>query len=209
VLEDYAGLSEGLLALYQATGEERWLRQAGALLTTARRDFGDGAGGYFDTSREAEPLLTRPRDPADNASASGWTQLTGALLTYAALTGDDEARQAAQASLSALLAHPTAGHPRFFGWGLAVLEAALAGPIEVAVIGEPGGTLHRIAMASPSPGLVVAVGPGARGEVYPALLSHRSAEGGPTAFVCRAFACELPTTDPAALAQRLGSRVQR
>jgi hypothetical protein len=110
--------------------------------------------------------------------------------------------------MSALLAHPTARHARFFGWGLAVLEAALAGPLEVAVIGEAGGNLHRIAMASPSPGLVVAVGPG-HGEEYPALLSQRTAEGGPTAFVCRAFTCELPTTDPAELAQRLSSRIQR
>ena len=79
--------------------------------------------------------------------------------------------------------------------GLAVLEGLIAGPLEVAVIGEPGCELHRRALAGTSPGLAVAVGPA--GSQYPQLLRDRPAIAGqPTAYVCRDFVCELPTTDP-------------
>ena len=195
VLEDYGGAAEGMLTLYQAVGDTAWLDCAADLIRTARRDFDDGAGGFYDTAAEAERLLTRPRDPSDKAAPSGWSLITGAMATLGALTGDGELRAAAEASMAALLAHPVASQPRFFGWGLAVLEGLIAGPLEVAVIGEPGCELHRRALAGTSPGLAVAVGPA--GSQYPQLLRDRPAIGGqPTAYVCRDFVCALPTTDP-------------
>ncbi len=202
LLEDYGGMAEGFLALYQAGGEVRWLDGAASLLTAARRSFGDGRGGFFDTAGDAEPLLTRPRDPSDNATPSGWALVTGALVTLGALTGDTETRSAAEASMTRLLAHPVAEQARFFGWGLAVLEAMIAGPLEVAVIGEVGGPLHRAAAAGTSPGLVVAAAES--GASHPALLANRGqVAGSPAAYVCRNFTCELPTTDADALSLRV------
>jgi uncharacterized protein YyaL (SSP411 family) len=194
VLEDYGGVAEGLLTLYQASGEVRWLDTAAALIDTARRDFADGRGGFYDTSIDAEPLLTRPRDPADHPVPSGWSLLTGAMVTIGALTGDPETTAAAHASMSALLAHPAGGDPRFSGWAMAVREAMLVGPLEVAVIGEAGGPLHRAAMSGTSPGLVVAVGEAHA--LHPPLLAQRTAlDSNGTAYVCRNFTCGLPTTD--------------
>ncbi|MGH3157100.1 MAG: thioredoxin domain-containing protein, partial [Streptosporangiaceae bacterium] len=137
LLEDYACVAEGFLALSGVTGDPRWVDLAGGLLETALRRFTDGQGGFFDTADDGEPLLYRPADPADNATPSGAFTVAGALLSYSALTGSTRHRQAALAALGTL--ETIAGRfPRAAGAGLAVAEALLAGPAEIAVVGPPG-----------------------------------------------------------------------
>lgn len=70
VLEDYAWLVTGLLALHQATGELSWLDEAQRLLDAAIQHFADPniPGSWFDTADDAETLVTRPRDPIDGAT---------------------------------------------------------------------------------------------------------------------------------------------
>jgi uncharacterized protein YyaL (SSP411 family) len=137
LLEDYACVAEGFLVLSGVTGEARWVELAGGLLETALRRFGDGQGGFFDTADDGEPLLYRPADPADNATPSGAFTVAGALLSYSALTGSARHREAALAALGPL--ETIAGRfPRAAGAGLAVAEALLAGPAEIAVVGPPG-----------------------------------------------------------------------
>ncbi len=207
VLEDHGCLADGLLALHQVTGERRWLDAAGSILDAALDRFRDGAGGFFDTASDAEALVVRPQDPTDNASPSGWTSTTQALLTYAALTGSDRHRSAAEESLG-LLVRLVASHPRFGGWAHAAAEAWLDGPREVAVVGDPADratqALRRVALASTAPGSVVAVG--AAGSDHPLLADRPLVAGAPAAYVCRHFTCDAPVTDPAALAAALGAR---
>jgi uncharacterized protein YyaL (SSP411 family) len=195
VLEDYADVAEGLLALHQATGDRRWLDLAGDLLDSAVRHFVDGRGGFFDTADDAERLVRRPQDPTDNATPSGLSALAGALTTYAALTGHAEHRAAARRALGTLAA-VVERFPRFAGWAAAVGEAQLAGPLEVAVVGAP--ELARVARLATSPGAVVVTGGDSP------LLADRPAGA---AYVCRGFVCDAPTTDPGGLAERLGARV--
>ena len=207
VLEDLGGMAEGLLALHQADGGTPWLEAATELLELGLAQHADPDGGFWDTAADGEPLLSRLRDPSDNATPSGWTQFTGALLTSAALTGNLAHRSAADASMSRLLSTPASEHARFFGWGLAVLEAMLAGPVEVAVVGDgpQADALHRTALTSTSPGLVVARGP--QGSTSPELLRDRTLlDGHPAAYVCRNFACRAPTTDPSTLAAQISGR---
>ena len=128
VLDDHGNLAEGLLALHQAGGGARWLGEAARLLELALGHFGDGEGGFYDTSDDAEQLFTRPRSQADNAEPSGSSAVAGALLTYAALTGSNRHREAADAALAAA-GTLAAREPRFAGWSLAVAEAAAAGPL--------------------------------------------------------------------------------
>ncbi len=135
VADDYGNLAEGLLALHQATGDARWLAVAQDLLTTAVDRFGAEDGGFHDTSDDAEALFTRPRSAADNAEPSGQSALAGALLTCSALTGDPAMRERADAALAAS-GQLAARDARFGGWALAVAEAALAGPLQVAVVGD-------------------------------------------------------------------------
>jgi uncharacterized protein YyaL (SSP411 family) len=207
VLEDHGCLADGLLALHQVTGERRWLDEAGALLDAALDRFRDHAGGFYDTAADAEALVVRPQDPTDNASPSGWTATTQALLTYAALTGSERHRTAAEESLG-LLVRLVAGHARFGGWAHAALEAWLDGPREVAVVGDPADpatqALRRAALRSTAPGSVLAVGP--VGADHPLLAGRPLVGGAPAAYVCRHFTCDAPVTDPGALAAALGAR---
>src|SRR6476469_1447324 len=135
-LDDYACVAEGFLTLSGVTGEARWLDLAGQLLEVALGSFGDGQGGFYDTAAEDEPLIFRPADPADNATPSGAFAVAGALLGYSALTGSARHREAAGAALG-VLPGIAARYPRAAGMGLAVAEAWLSGPAEIAVVGGP------------------------------------------------------------------------
>ncbi len=189
VLEDYADVAEGLLALYWATGDLDHLRGAHALLEVVLTQFPDGQGGFWDTAADAEELVRRPQDPTDSATPSGSAAAAGALLTYSALTGSDRHRTAAEDCLHQL-AQLFGKHARFAGWALAVSEALLAGPAEVVVLDRPD--LLDVARRATSPGAVVAVnGPLAEGR-----------EPG-AAYVCRRMVCELPTTDTDRLRDQL------
>ncbi|MFF3639966.1 thioredoxin domain-containing protein [Streptomyces sp. NPDC002564] len=199
VLEDYADVAEGFLVLASVTGEGVWLEFAGFLLDHVLAQFVDAdTGALYDTAADAERLIRRPQDPTDNAAPSGWTAAAGALLAYAAHTGAEPHRTAAERALGIVKAlGPRV--PRFIGHGLAVAEAALDGPREVAVVGEVLGDLHRTALLGTAPGAVVAAGPAGEGELP--LLADRPLLGGrPAAYVCRNFVCDAPTADPAVLA---------
>jgi uncharacterized protein YyaL (SSP411 family) len=202
VLDDYGNLAEGLLALHQATGESRWLEAAGELLDVARSRFAAPDGGFHDTADDAEPLFTRPRSQGDNAEPSGQAALAGALLTYAALTGSTAHRDAAEAALTAsgLLA---ATDPRFAGWTLAAAEAALAGPLQVAIAYGRGQAAQAEALVaearhSQSPGLVLAHG-GPDTPGIPLLAGRPLVRDRATAYVCRGFVCDAPVTELEAL----------
>ncbi|WP_069743573.1 thioredoxin domain-containing protein [Streptomyces sp. EN23] len=204
VLEDYGDVAEGFLALAAVTGEGAWLEFAGFLLDIVLEQFTGEGGQLYDTAHDAEQLIRRPQDPTDSATPSGWTAAAGALLSYAAYTGSEAHRTAAEGALGVVKAlGPRV--PRFVGWGLAVAEALLDGPREVAVAGPVGGELHRTALLGRAPGAVVAAGegPGAGAE-FPLLVDRPLAGGEPTAYVCRHFVCDAPTTDAGELAAKLG-----
>jgi uncharacterized protein YyaL (SSP411 family) len=71
-LDDYAFLIDGLIALHQATGEQRWLDEAAELTDAQISLFWDAEhGGFFFTSDDHEKLLARIKDPVDSATPSG------------------------------------------------------------------------------------------------------------------------------------------
>ncbi|MCW2698600.1 MAG: hypothetical protein JWQ45_135, partial [Blastococcus sp.] len=131
VLEDYGDLAEGLLALHQATAEGRWLDLAGDLLDVVVEQFLD-SDGWHDTAADAEVLVHRPFDPTDGPTPAGLAAFAGAAVTYGALAGSPRHREVGEAALASL-ARLAAQAPRAAGWALAVGEALLAGPLEVAV----------------------------------------------------------------------------
>ncbi|MFD5138648.1 thioredoxin domain-containing protein [Streptomyces sp. NPDC058378] len=204
VLEDHGDVAEGFLALASVTGEGAWLDFAGFLLDIVLERFTGEDGQLFDTADDAERLIRRPQDPTDSATPAGWTAAAGALLSYAAHTGSEAHRTAAERALGIVRAlGPKA--PRFIGWGLAVAEALLDGPREVAVAGPVGGELHRTALLGRAPGAVVAAGEEAdAGTEFPLLVDRPLVGGEPTAYVCRHFVCDAPTTDAGELAAKLG-----
>jgi len=209
VLEDYADVAEGLIALHAVTGDPRRADGAGAMLDLVLERFADGKGGFYDTADDAEALVRRPQDPTDNATPSGSSAAAQALLSFAALTGSERHRSAAEAALAGAVPLMSR-HARFVGWAAAAGEALLAGPAEIAVVGPPSperDALHRAALGSTSPGAVVAVEAAAvEGHPPVPLLADRPLVGGrPAAYVCRHFACAAPVTDPEALTAQLAA----
>ena len=214
VLADYGCFAHGLLALHQATGDGKWLSAATDLLDTAVDRFADAQhpGAYFDTAEDAEALVQRPADPTDNASPSGASALAEALLAASVLVGGSKAseyrRRADEAleRVGMLLTH----QPRFAGHWLTVAEAAQAGPVQVAVVGEDADDrteLESAAVAAVPGGAVVVSGqPDAPG--VPLLAGRPLVSGSSAAYVCRGYVCDRPTTDAAELTTALtGARL--
>ncbi|MDQ2750940.1 MAG: thioredoxin domain-containing protein [Actinomycetota bacterium] len=203
VAEDYGDVAEGLLVLHQATADPRWLRAAGDLLDFALAHFADGSGGFFDTGDDAERLIRRPKDPTDNATPSGSSALAQALVTYSALSGSYDHRRAGEDALR-IVSDLGTKQPRFLGWALAAAEGLVAGPVQVAIVGEPGGgDLTAAAWTYRPPGAVVVSGePDADG--VPLLADRPLVGGRAAAYVCRGMVCDLPVTTTADLITSLG-----
>ena len=207
VLEDYANLADGLLALYEATFDERWFSTARALMNSVLERFSDPDGGFFDTATDHERLVTRPKDSQDNATPSGGAMATFVLLRLAALTGEGRYRTAAERAIATVT--PLAvRYPTAFAMWLQAIDLALTDIAEIAVVGdlaEPATrALLREASAGYAPGRVVAAGPLEGSASAIPLLHDRPWLGGhPTAYVCRGFACRTPVTDAPALRAQL------
>jgi uncharacterized protein len=207
ILEDYGALATGLLTLHQVTGEASWLMAATDLLDTALAQFVDpeSPGRFFDTAADAERLVLRPADPVDGATPSGAALVTEALMIAGHLAPDGERyRQAAQ---QALAAHSLliARAPRGASHWLAVAEAAVRGPLQIAVACDPQRSeLLAEARALAPGGAMVVGGPPDSSE----LLAGRGRVGGiDAAYVCRGPVCDLPVTTAGELAAALGARV--
>jgi uncharacterized protein YyaL (SSP411 family) len=171
----------------------------------------EAAGAFYDTSRDHERLITRPRDVTDNAVPAGTSLAVELLLRLAALTDDGAHRRRAARVLEAL-AEPMARHAIAFGHLLGAADLAVHGAVEVALVGgarAPGLDALAAEIARHYvPGLALAAGsPG--GDVEVPLLRDRPArEGRATAYVCRGFVCDEPTTDPARLGAQLEAAVR-
>jgi uncharacterized protein len=209
VLEDYGCLAEGLLALHQATGEPRWLTVAAGLLDTALAKFADPdtPGAYFDTAADAEKLVRRPADPADNASPAGASALAAALVAASALTGHEHAGRYREAAELAVARNGLliARAPRFAGHWAAVAEALRSGPIQVAVVAGPDQSARELRTTAltwaPGGAVVLAGAPDQPG--VPLLADRRLVDGKPAAYVCRGYRCDRPVTEPAELVSAL------
>ncbi|MCC3328996.1 thioredoxin domain-containing protein [Nocardia abscessus] len=201
ILEDYAWLVTGLLALHQATGELVWLEDAQRLLDTAIGHFADPdqPGSWFDTADDAETLVTRPRDPIDGATPAGASALAEALVTAAATSDPERAaryRELADRTLERG-AIVLARAPRSAGQWLTVAEAALRGPLQVAIAttesaAHPTELLVTARLAAPGGSVVLAAAP----NTVPLLADRPLVRNAAAAYVCRGSVCDLPVSSP-------------
>ncbi|MDF2824015.1 MAG: rane protein [Mycobacterium sp.] len=200
ILEDHAALATGLLSLHQVTGD--FLGDALGLIDTALAHFADPdrPGRWFDTADDAEALMVRPGDPVDGATPSGAALMAEALLIAAHLAGSDTYSQAAAATL---LGHSTltAAAPRSAGHWLAVTEAAVRGPLQIAVACESRESTLLAAARRLAPGGAIVVG-GAP-DSSELLAGRDRVDGHDAAYVCRGRVCDLPVTGVGELAAAL------
>jgi uncharacterized protein YyaL (SSP411 family) len=208
-LEDHAGLALGFIALYQLTFDREWLDRAVALDESCVRWFwDDDAGAFFDTAHDSERLVTRPRDVVDNAIPSGTSLAVESQLVVAEYTGDAKSRRRAEYVL-ATLGEPMRRSPMAFGHLLGVADLAVNGAVQLAIAGDPASRafieLARAAAAECVPSLVIAGGSGTPVAGLPLMEGRSVPAGEARAYVCRGYACELPTSDPAGLREQLRS----
>jgi uncharacterized protein YyaL (SSP411 family) len=206
ILEDYAACALAAARLAAVQANPQWLSRAEQLLNVILEQFGDGAGGLFDTAADAEQLYTRPQDPTDNATPSGLSAAVHALRLMAELTGEDRyAARADQAAIS--VAELVRRAPRFAGWLLAdaISQTSEQKPVEVAVVGPEDSAraeLARVAHQLAPAGSVVVAGTSDQPGMI--LLADRPMiNNQPTAYVCRHFVCKLPVTSVDDLADQL------
>jgi uncharacterized protein YyaL (SSP411 family) len=206
VLADHAWLVEGLLALHQVTGEDRWLNEALPVLELAQKHFADPdhPGAWFDTAADAEVLFRRPTNMTDNATPAGASALAAALVTAAALTGSEPYRVAAEASVARAGLVP-AKAPQAAGHWLTTAEALAHGPVQIAVMGAAGDRARTALEAQArwtAPGGAVVLG-GEPGAEHPMLAGRDLIAGVPAAYVCHGFVCDRPVTSAEELRTQL------
>jgi uncharacterized protein YyaL (SSP411 family) len=209
-LEDYVFLADGLLALYEASFDTRWFREARRLMDEAIRLFADEQnGGFFDTGSDAEQLVSRPKDIMDNATPAGNSVATDVLLRLAAFTGEARYRQRADDFLGPL-ADIMVQHPSAFGHLLGALDFAVSPVKEFAIVGDPAQAdtrgLLEVINNRYLPNSVLACASPENSEAQQAipLLAERPLKDGKaTAYVCQHFACQAPVNTPEALEKLL------
>jgi len=209
LLEDHAFLAAGLVDLFEATGEARFLRQALALHELLEDQFADLDGGYFRAPLDHPTPLAREKPGYDGAEPTGNSVAALTLLRLGLLTGD--ARHTARAHrLLRSFGATLRGSPLALGEMLLALEHAHSDARELVLLrpqgvsDEPFLALLRGAF-SPHLALLRA-GPGQTAELanLTSLLREREAQGAScTAWLCREGACGLPATTPAELARQL------
>ncbi|HEX5914272.1 MAG TPA: thioredoxin domain-containing protein, partial [Rubrobacter sp.] len=209
-LEDYAMVADGLVALYEATFETRWLIEADALLDTVSELFWDeGKRAFYDTPADHEELVTRPRDVYDNAAPSGTSVATEVLLKLGLFLDRGDYRQRAEDVLEEL-AGGMEKVPGGFGRLLCALDLSTSETREVAIIGDPEAKDTRVLLETVYSGYLpnkVVAGRGPdddeAGGLIPLLAQRPAREGKATAYVCVHYACQTPTTDPEELSRQL------
>jgi uncharacterized protein YyaL (SSP411 family) len=191
--------------LYELTFDKKWVNRASALADGIVQWFWDDQlGAFFDTPADAESLITRPRDPTDNAMPSGTSMAVELLLWLSELKHDADMRRRATFVLETL-ASPMIQYPSAFGHMLGALDMTVNGAVEVAISGSPGAgdfqaLVHETAVHY-VPSMVLAGGNDSQGI---ALMEGRGASNGTaTAYVCRSYACDEPTSSPKVLAAQL------
>jgi uncharacterized protein YyaL (SSP411 family) len=209
ILEDYAALATALLTLFQMTGDAPWLDTATGLLDVVLDHFADPEhdGRWFDTADDAEALMVRPADPLDGATPSGASLIAEALQLATHLVAADRAhRYAAAADATLAGASPILTRlARSGGHWLAVAEAAVRGPIQIAVACDPHQSeLLAVARRIAPGGAVVVGGPVNSSEL---LIDRDRLAGADAAYVCRGRVCDLPVTTATELAAALGVSV--
>ena len=200
-LEDYAFLSEGLVTLYETTGEFQWLKEALALTETMIEEFWDEEqGAFFFTGKSHENLIVRSKDYFDNATPSGNSVAAIVLLKLAILMDNEKYRSLATAVLREV-GNQMRRYPSGFGYALSAADFLLSTPKEVAIAAADqadSGRMIAEAWRRYLPNKVVA-----GGGAVPLLENRPMIDGLTTAYVCENYTCKQPVTDVEALAQQL------
>jgi hypothetical protein len=212
MVDDYAFFAWGLLELYQATFDVAWLEGAVGTTDIMLKEFTDDSdGGLFFSPSDSDDLIARTKEVYDGAVPSGNSVAMLDLIRIARLTGASEYEERAVAIGRAFQSQVVRG-PSAFTMLLCAAEF-LTGPSHEVVVAGKSGAPDVADMLSAlgrtyTPNTVVVFRPEGSAdrvsEIAPFTRDQAALEGRATAYVCRNFACELPTTSPDAMLRMLG-----
>jgi hypothetical protein len=197
LLEGYAFLLDGVVQLYEATLEPKQLDFATELAEAMLAKFYDPAnGGFWQSPADTSDLILRVKDDYDGAEPSGNSVATLALLKLAAITGREDFRSPAEATLQ-LFAHRLQNQPAAMAFMLQALDFWLDEPRRVVIAGKNDSAefqkLLRAAHTVYQPNKIIL---GTAGAVEPfAKTLARKTDA--MVFVCTGTACQPPTDDAA------------
>jgi uncharacterized protein YyaL (SSP411 family) len=210
-LDDYTALANGLVSLFEATGDVRYLEHAIQLMDVVLERFSDPAGGFFFTADDHEALLVRHKDLQDNAVPSGNSLAATVLLRLAKLTGREDFRRAAigtiRAGQSLIERYPSAA-----GQLLLALDYHLGPTPEVVLVGDrKHDSWVRLAqglrtMWLPRRALIIHDTNESVPDDSPLaeLLRGKTAiNDEPTLYICEGFTCQAPVVGEAAIMEAL------
>ncbi len=208
ILDDYAFFADGLLEIYQVSGETKYLKAARELIDLARADFGREEGGFYMASSRVDSPLGRRVDYFDSVIPSGMAVMFTDLIKLSAITGDTKYLNEVKADLgrwSDLL--DRAGLEMAWWFDAA---ARVNGPYhDVVIAGDSSdGALARAVLEQLPASAVVSFIP-AKGAgkdllaLAPALDGKTALEGKATAYVCEFGVCQAPTTDPGQMREQM------
>jgi uncharacterized protein YyaL (SSP411 family) len=211
-VDDYAFMILGLIELYQATFETRFLSEALALNEIQTADFWDEEkGGYYFTAEGSGDLPVRMKELYDGAVPSGNSVSMLNLLRLARLTGNVDLEEMAarvNRAFAASVGQAPSAHTQF----LAAVDFGVGPSSEVVVAGDPaaGDTQAMLTILATGyhPNCVVLLRPDGEGSpdlsrLAPFTEELKSQDGAATAYVCRNGECSLPTTDPREMVRRI------
>jgi hypothetical protein len=211
-LSDYTFLIAGLLDLYEATHDPRWLREAIALDAVLQKHYEDpDRGGYFLTADDAERLLAREKPAYDGAEPSGNSVAAMNLLRLYELTTREPYRVRAERTIGSL-GEALESSPLSLSEMLLAADFLLDAPREIVIVTPRGkheadGFLAKLGTSFvPNHVLVVAVeGKDLEDQsrLVPLLEGKTAIRGRATAYVCERRVCRLPTPDPGVFAEQI------
>ncbi|MCI0698968.1 thioredoxin domain-containing protein [candidate division KSB1 bacterium] len=203
-LDDYAFLTQGLIDLYEAEFDIKWLEKAVALTETQNRLFWDKNGsGFFDTSGEDETILLRTKEDYDGAEPSGNSIAALNLLRLSQMLDNKQWWDMAEQTLR-LFGNRLQSAPHAMPQMLAAIDFSLDKPKQIIIAGKSNAPDTRAMLHAVHerfiPNKILLLADGGEGQVYlgkflPIIESVKMLDGKATAYVCENYACQLPTTE--------------
>jgi len=202
-LEDYANFTDGLIELFQVSGDVKFLNEAKRLADLMIAEFWDeDEGGFYFTANNHEELLMRSKDYYDNAAPSGNSAAADFLLKLSKLTSDEKYERYSITVLR-LIAPQIRRYPQAFGRVLSALEFHLSPTKEIVIIGEKGNELEREIEGNYLPNKIIVLADEKSDESIPLLQERKMIDGKPTAYVCENFVCQKPVTSVEELTKQI------
>lgn len=200
-LDDYAFFIEGLINLYEATFDLRWLEEAARLTDVAVKHFRDEKGGFFFGADDAEEVLVRSKDADDGAIPSGNSVMMMNLLRLSAML-DRKAYAGEAEGIMRAFGTRVKDHPASAERMLAAVDYYWSRPTEVVIMSASRGAETAAMLRTvwqtylPNKVVVGAIGAAdaAAAKMIPLLADRKAIDGKPTAYVCENFVCKRPTT---------------